>query len=213
MDILSKLFGSSGIVKILRLFLFNPEQGFESKDVVRRTKVDLDVVRTELSMLSKIGFLKRKTFYRDVEDHSRRKAPENEKKAPRRKRVSGWTLDERFPYIKELQALLIGSAPVWSKEMAERLKRAGNIKVVITSGVFVGNLDSRVDILVVGDDLRKQQLMGTIRDIEAELGRELRYAVLSTSDFKYRLGIYDRLIRDVLDYRHLTVIDRLGLTA
>jgi len=211
MDILSKLFGSSGIVKILRLFLFNPEEGFEPKDVVRRTKVDTDVVRNELSMLSKIGFIKRKAFYRVVEDVARRRTEAQVKKEPRRKRVTGWGLNEQFPYIKELQTLLIGSAPVWSRDIIKRLKRAGNIKLVITAGVFVGDLDSRLDILVVGDNLRRPQLITTIKDIEAELGRELRYAVFSTPDFKYRLGIYDKLVRDVLDYRHEKVIDRLGV--
>ena len=34
----------------------------------------------------------------------------------------------------------------------------------------------------------------------AELGRELRYASFTTEDFKYRVGVYDRLIRDVFDF-------------
>lgn len=211
MDILSKLFGSGGIVKILRLFLFNPEEGFEAKDVVRRTKVDQDVVRTELAMLAKIGFIKRKSFYKEVENLSRRRSSSAVKKDPKRKRVDGWGLDEHFPYAKELQALLIGASPLWSRDISKRLKRAGNIKLVITSGVFVGDLDGRLDIMIVGDNLNKPQLINTIKDIEAELGRELRYAVFSTPDFKYRLGIYDKLVRDMLDYRHEKVIDRLGV--
>lgn len=213
MDTLTKLFGSSAIVKILRMFLFNPDEGFEARDVVKRTKVDIDVVRTELAMLIKIGFIKPKSFFKDIETSVRRRTKVNSKEAaPRRKRVKGWTLDEKFPYVKELQALLIGSAPVWSPDIMGRLKRAGNIKLVITSGVFVGNLESRLDIMVVGDNIRRPHLANSIKDIEAELGREIRYAVFTTSDFKYRLSIYDRLVRDVLDYRHDTVIDRLGIT-
>lgn len=212
MDILSKLFGSSAIVKILRLFLFNPYEGYEIRDVIQRTKVDSEVVRSEIAMLGKIGFIKRVNFYRSLEEVQRRRPKTQKNKTLKRKKVSGWGLDDRFPYIKELQALLIGSAPVWNKDIIKKLRRAGSIKVIITSGVFVGNLDSRLDILVVGDNLKRQQLANSIKDIEADLGKEIRYAVFSTPDFKYRLGIYDRLVRDVLDYRHEKVIDRLGVS-
>ena len=47
--------------------------------------------------------------------------------------------------------------------------------------------------------------------IEAELGKELRYAVFETPDFQYRLGIYDKLIRDIFDSEHQKIIDKLGI--
>ena len=51
MEILGKLFGSTAIVKILRLFLFNPDTPFESKEIMRRTKVNPDTARMEIAML------------------------------------------------------------------------------------------------------------------------------------------------------------------
>src|SRR3989344_4209298 len=103
-------------------------------------------------MLQKISFIKRKSFSKTVTSFARRRFKATQSTESRRKRVSGFILDETFPYIKELQALLIGSMPIWSGDLVNRLKRAGNIKVVITSGVFVGELDGRLDILVVGDN-------------------------------------------------------------
>ena len=44
----------------------------------------------------------------------------------------------------------------------------------------------------------------------SRLGRELRYALLSSDDLLYRLTVSDRLIRDVLDYPHRIVLDKLG---
>lgn len=208
-DILGKLFGSNAIVKILRLFLFNPEEAFEARDVVRRTKVDPDVVRAELSMLARIGFIKRKAFTRTATPPARRRTPRPKRLA--RRRVMGWARDEHFLFTRELSALLIGSTPLWSRDLIKRLRHAGNIKVIVISGVFVGDLDGRLDILIVGDNIKRRELSQSIRNIEAELGREIRYAVFSTPDFRYRLGIYDKLVRDVLDYRHETVIDRLGV--
>ena len=47
--------------------------------------------------------------------------------------------------------------------------------------------------------------------IEAELGKELRYAAFETLDFQYRLGIYDKLIRDILDSQHQKILNKLAI--
>jgi hypothetical protein len=44
------------------------------------------------------------------------------------------------------------------------------------------------------------------------MGKEIRYSAFETGEFQYRLGMYDKLIRDVLDYPHETVLDKLGVS-
>ena len=68
-----------------------------------------------------------------------------------------------------------------------------------------------MDLLVVGDNLKQGQLETTIKTIESEIGREIRYAVFETSEFNYRYSIFDKLIRDILDYPHEKIINKLGL--
>jgi len=34
-------------------------------------------------------------------------------------------------------------------------------------------------------------------------------AFFETEDFVYRLNIYDRLVRDILDYDHIVVVNKL----
>ncbi len=213
MEILSKLFGGKGIVKILRLFLFNPDEFYEQKNVVVKTRNDVEVVRSELKMLSKIGFIRKRTFYKEVQgDTSRRPSTQKGKrKAPVRKRVSGWVLDPGFVYIKELKALLVGTTPFETRDIVRRLRKIGGVKVIITTGVFVQHWESRLDILIVADNPKLQRIGNVLKEVEVELGREIRYSVFSTSDFKYRLGIHDKLVRDILDYPHHTVIDRIGI--
>ncbi len=84
---------------------------------------------------------------------------------------------------------------------------------MILSGLFTGAIESKVDIMVVGDKLDEKKLAAAVHHLEAELGRELRYASFSTEEFKYRRGVYDRLIRDVFDYPNRMVLDRLGVTS
>lgn len=47
-------------------------------------------------------------------------------------------------------------------------------------------------------------------ELEYNLGRELRYAALDQEDFKYRHSIGDKLVRDVLDFEHMVVMDKMG---
>jgi len=91
------------------------------------------------------------------------------------------------------------------------LKRAGTLRVVALSGLFTGVLETQIDLLVVGDNLDVRTLAKAVHNLEAELGREIRYAAFETADFRYRLGVYDRLLRDVFDYPHRLLVDRIGL--
>jgi hypothetical protein len=95
--------------------------------------------------------------------------------------------------------------------MIATLRRAGTLRLVALSGLFTGILEPKIDLLVVGDNLDERVLTQAIRSLEAELGREIRYAFFTTVDFRYRLGVYDRLLRDVFDYPHRLLIDKIGL--
>ena len=53
METLSKLFGSSARIKIMKLFLSNPDDVFNNKEISKRAKVVLATVRKELNLLDK----------------------------------------------------------------------------------------------------------------------------------------------------------------
>ena len=80
---------------------------------------------------------------------------------------------------------------------------------------FMGDTDEthdRHDLLIVGDSPNEKKMLPAIKDLEAEMGKEVRYAIFTTKDFRYRLDIRDRLVRDVLDYPHKVIIDRLEIS-
>ena len=122
-----------------------------------------------------------------------------------------YTLNRNYRFLQAIGNFLIDANPLSEKEIVKKLSTVGNIKLILTSGVFLHLPDSRVDILVVGDHIQHGKLVNVMSTIEAELGKELRYAVFETADFKYRMGIYDKLIRDILDGRHQKILNKLGL--
>ncbi len=204
MDTLEKLFGSTARVKILRLFLLNPLESYDAKMVSEKSKVTISGARSELNILKKAGILAEKSFFKETP--SRKKG-----NAPTKKRVQGVTLKPGFPLLIPLKNLIISETPLNRDEIARRFRTVGKIKLLIISGIFLDEPDSRIDVLIVGDGLKKRAIESTMKSIEAEIGKELSYAALETPEFLYRVSVYDKLIRDVLDFRHDRVIDKLGV--
>lgn len=211
MEILEKLFGSAARVKVMRLFLANPEIVFDAKTIQERTGLRPEVARREVAMLGKIGLLKESLVRTQSEGAI---APVKKKKS---KKVSarvkrGWAVNPSFVYRAALENLLINMLPLSARRLSRQMEKAGRIKLIIVAGAFIQEWDkSRVDILVVGDKLKGVVLERTIKNLEAEIGRELSFAAFETRDFLYRLGVCDRLIRDILEYPHKKVVDKLGV--
>lgn len=191
METLSKLFGNEAKVKIMRLFLFNEDTAFDVAEISDRVKADISRVRKEVNLLEKIGLI-------------RKKANKNSKK-------TGFVLNKQFGYLTPLQNFLINVEPFDQKEIIRKINKIGSIKLIIVAGVFIQEPESRIDILIVGDNIRNGVLENTIKTLEAEIGKELKYVCFTTEDFKYRIRMFDKLIRDILDYPHRKVLNKLGI--
>ncbi|MBF05541.1 hypothetical protein CL644_02430 [bacterium] len=203
-DVLSALLGSPARVKILRLFLSNLDSCYTSDEVAKRAKVHPQTVRKELDLFTKIGLLKKQNDTRIVT----KGRGKNKKEA--KKKVSGFIIDSTFADLLALRNFILNINPTDDNGILKKINGTGKIKLVIISGVFIRDTDSRIDILVVGDSLKDSRLKEAIRDLESHMGHELRYAAFSTPDFTYRLSVYDRLIRDVLDYPHQIIVDKMA---
>ncbi len=180
MEILGKILGSQARVKIMRLFLLNKDTAFSNKEIAKRSRVSLDAVRKEIRLLESVGFL--------------------------RKRPNDSVFNHTFRYSREFEGLLITTDTVDKETILNMFKKSGKIKLLIISGIFIKNKDSRADLLIVGDSLKKGQIEEGIRKIEAEMGTELTYAIFDTKEFIYRINMYDKLIRDILDFPNEVLI-------
>jgi len=190
MDPLSRIFGSPVRLKLLRLFVFNDDVSFTAVDVAFRTKASKDATRKELALLLTSGFLKKKTGKGPVQ----------------------FQTNKKFGDYEALATFVRATTDISDSNAIAVLKKAGSLRLVALSGLFTGAIESKIDLLVVGDKLEEKPLAAAVRVLEAELGRELRYASFTTEQFRYRQGVYDRLLRDLFDYPHRAILDRLGVT-
>jgi len=189
MEILAKILGSEARVKIMRLFLLNRGKGFTSKDVAKRSRVSSVSTRREMRILASVGFIKKRSS----------NAPD-------------WYYNSIFQYGEEFKNLLLNLDTLNSQAILDNFKKVGRIKLFIVSGIFIKNDDSRVDLLIVGDKMKKGQIEKGVRKLEAEIGVELVYAVFNTKEFIYRLNMYDKLVRDILDYPHEVLLQSKELS-
>lgn len=109
---------------------------------------------------------------------------------------------------------MLKSSPAEKDRMVERLNKLGRIKLAIISGVFINkeNLDPLItDLLIVGDDVDRRKLRAFLRATEAEVGKEIRFTVMDKEEFQYRLAMFDRFTRVLLESPHEKLINRLGI--
>ena len=187
MQILGKILGSPAKVKIMRLFLLNPTKGFSNKEIVKRSRVSANLVNKETKLLASIDFIK--------------KHAKNE-----------WFFNPNFKYATEVEELLINSDSLDKNIILETFKKVGKMKLLIVSGIFIKSKESRVDLLIVGNNMKRAKIEEGIKKLEAEIGAELIYAIFDTKEFNYRMEMYDKLVRDIIDFPHEVIFQTKELS-
>jgi len=206
---LEKLFGSAARVKLLRLFLLSPDKVFASAETTKVLKISKTAAKKEIRFLLSIGFVK-KAVRRDI------LIVKNRKKTKKIK-VAGFMLSQTFPFILALRSLLVTASPISREKMLQFFKSKGKIKLVALGGIFSDDLtggfpsdDSRLDLVVVGA-LKRAKVENFIKNLESEIGKELNWTLLSPPEFDHRMGMHDKLLRDLFDYPHEFLINKLAL--
>lgn len=206
MDTLSILFGTALRVKMMRLFLFNPGVSFDFEQIQGKMSVKPKEIQEEITFLKKVNLIKNLKIVKLVS------IKKGKKVISKKKKVSAWTMDQKFKYTEALTDFLVKTHSVENKAIVKRLEKAGKIRLVLVSGVFTRNPEARLDMFVVGDNIKDSSIDRIIKSIESDMGKDIRYAVLSAPDFAYRKSMNDKLVRDVLDFPHHILVDKLGIS-
>lgn len=198
-DILGKLFGSAVRVKVMKFFLLNPTDGYTIADISDRLRVKSALIQREMPDLVKSGFIKSKVVVKIIVG----------KRKTSRKKMKGFIANPDFTLAEPLRELLVDAGGVHIPSLPSRFAGTGNIKFLAVSGIFLRDHDRTMDLVIAGDRLSKKSIDAEIKKMEAEIGKELRYAVFDTSEFIYRLNMYDKLVRDVIEFPHQKVINKV----
>lgn len=204
----------------MRLFLFQTGEAYKIADIVTRTQSKTPLVRKELKNLELIEFIKTKEIEPESILEITTEAPEpkrGQKKARAKKTrktippVLGYTLNKRFPLVRGLSELLIESNLISTRDMQKYFASHTQIKLLVTSGIFVKDTESKSDMIIVGEKIDTKRLDITVKMIESEIGKEIRYTIFTPEEFMYRMNMYDKYLIDILNNPHEKIIEKLEI--
>lgn len=170
---LKHLFTSTTRVKLLTIFLLNPDQEFFIRELTRELNEQINSIRRELDNLRKLGLLKTKE--------------KNRKKF--------YSVNKNFIIFNELKAIVLKGISN-KDEISKKIASFGEIDVLVLSGIFV-NKESLIDMLIVGK-IDKDKLENYLNN-ELDTSRAIKFSILSPEDFLYRKKCNDKFLADLME--------------
>ena len=183
------IFDSPVRVRVLKLFLYNPETSFEPKTISKMLNIGSIIANKHLKGLKEIKFVDQKTI----------------------KGRHVFKTNPNFYFYDELKELVFKANPASKEKLIKRISSLGKIKLAIISGIFLNFDNARADLMVVGDDVKPAKFNKFLKDLEAEVGKEINCALMTVKEFHYRYNMYDRFVRDILDFKHEKLINKLKI--
>ena len=180
---LKHLFTSKARVKILSLFLLNPEKEYFVRELTRELDEQINSIRRELDNLKKMGLLKSRM-------KSRRKF---------------FMVNTNHILYRDLRNLII-KATNSSDNLIKNIQKMGAIDFLLVAGVFLLK-GGPVDLLIVGE-VDREELEKFLDTLETE--EPIKFSILSTEDFVYRVKCRDQFILDLIqDSENIIGINKL----
>lgn len=194
---IEQLFGSKTRVKLLQLFLSNPNRSFYVREITRKIDEQINSVRRELANLLSIGIISSETTNNRLY----------------------YEVNQTYEHYSALASIFgnkLGKAKAKTKAQAagenQDLLSIGNVELAIYTGQFTRDERSGVDVLIVGD-VNPTKVNKFVSGLEEQEGKELRYVVMSLDDFNYRNQVNDRFLGTVLESKNQVLIDKHNLAS
>lgn len=171
---LKRLFTSNTRIKLLTVFVMNPDEEFFIRELTRKLDEQINSVRRELDNLKKLGFLRSKT--------------QNRKKY--------YYVNKHFVLFEELKSIVI-KALSSNETMVKDLGKMGEIKLLVLSGLFTKQSTESVDMLIVGK-VDREKLTEYI-NTKLRTQRPVKFTTMTEEDYQYRLNCKDKFVIDLLN--------------
>lgn len=212
---LNKLFSSKTRVKLLKLFLFNPEKQFFVRELTRVLGEHLNSIRRELSNLEEMGFIKcvdatkhkNQIIDKDeIEDIDEK----DDSKSISKIQKKYYQVSENFSLYNELKALFLKAEVISEDEIRQKIDKIDGIEYFILTGSFTNSI-SPTDLFIVGT-FDQSKLLDLIKELEVVVKKELNYTVMNQEEFLHRLNLVDNFLYRILECSKLVIKDEISKT-
>lgn len=194
-----QLFGSKTRVKLLQLFYANPNRSFYVREITRQIDEQINSVRRELANLLSVGII--------TSDNANNRLY--------------YEVNQKYEHYEAFHSIF-GGGKITRKKTAKGVEPAadvapdddlrilGKVDLALLTGQFTRDETAGIDLLIVGD-VNNRALEKYIAEMEARESKEIRYAAMSTDNFKYRRQINDRFITKVMEAKKQILTDKENL--
>lgn len=186
-EILETLFGSKAKTRMLRFFLLNPDGEYAIADIAQKNMLTSAQVRKELNSLKKIKFVTEKS----------------------RKNQKCFILNKSFHFYPELKGLIAKSNIYPQCRSLGRIRGVGEVKLALISGIFLNHQKSKVDMILVINNVSRGKLKSLMNNLEAEVGKEVSFVLMNSEEFKYRIDMLDRFLMEFLEGPYDEIINKM----
>lgn len=173
-------------LKLLKFFLFQPDVRITTLIASNTTGVPKAVVVRELRALKNYGILTSRTQGKNIL----------------------WSLNVAHPFTAPFRAFLESATLPDDSSIASAFKGVSGITLLVVAGILAGEERGLIDILIVTKKPSDPRIATSVRAVERMSALPLRYAVLERGEYAERLEARDRMLRDVLEFKHRTIIGR-----
>lgn len=186
-DIFEILFGSKVRVRLLRLLLLNSEKEFTFEEILEKTLLKKAETTKELAHFKKIKLVS--------------------ERSKKNKKVI--VVNTQFPFYIELKSLFSKSDIDAQSKAFQKLSAIGEVKLVLVSGIFLNYAKSKADMILVVNNINRAKLKSAMAYLEAEIGRDIRFVLMSSEELQYRLNMMDRFLMEFLEHSHQEIVNKV----
>lgn len=185
------IIGSKSRVKLMTLFLLNPEKRFYLREIARKTEENVNSVRRELKNLEGTGLLR----------------------SERVGNLKYYSVNTTMPIYAELRDMFLKTEGI-AGVLREKLNELGKIESAFIYGSFAkreGAEGSDIDLFMIGR-VDEERLILLLRELEKRLTREINYVLFTPEEFRERIEKKDPFVGNVMAEEKIEIIgDASGL--
>jgi len=173
-------------LKILKFFLFQPESRHTALSAANTLGIPKAAVARELRSLERYGIL------------ISRKQGKN----------TFWSANMAHPFALPFALFLETTTLPEDSIITSAFRGVPGITLLVAAGLLAREERGLIDILIVTRKPKDPKIAASVRALERASALPLRYAVLERGEYAERLEARDRMLRDVLEFKHRIIIDR-----
>lgn len=181
---LAELFENSRRAKLLKFFLFQSDIQMSAATAGSAIGIPKAAAEKEARALVRLGLLLKS----------------------RQKKNPSLSLNHSHPWLAALKNFFETTTLPDDALIRRTFRGVSGVSLIAATGILANEDRASVDLLVVARKSQAKAAGKAVFKLECAIGLPLRYAVLDAAAYAGRFEANDRLIRDVIEFRHRLIL-------